>query len=589
MSAAALNDLWATLIIEELVRSGTGRFIISPGSRSTPLVLAAANHPNVQTLIHPDERGAAFYALGYAKATGRPAVLICTSGTALVNYYPAIVEASRSVLPMIILSSDRPVELRGTGAPQTIDQVKIFGGYLRWSFDLPAPDTQIDPSFVLTTVDQALFRTIRPPAGPVQINCMYREPFIPVANEKIDPAQFRSLDKWLRHANPYTQYARPTVTVNEPKLQSIALKIRQSKRGLLIAGTMETDANTNQIDRLAGLLSWPVCADISSGLRFGSQSAPLSVCHHDLYLRVPEIRASFLPDLILHLGGMPVSKYLPQLIAESHADYILIDNHPFRHDPEHCVTERIECSPNFFAEQIIPHVQRGTSELTKPFQQVESLCRETLQYYSHRAANLSEWNIVRQVFEHAPPESGIFLANSMPVRDGNAFASGQQYPLIVGTNRGANGIDGTVASTIGFGAGLNKLTTLLIGDLAMLHDINSLALLNHHDQPVIIIILNNDGGGIFSFLSVAQEQSHFEEYFGTPHGLNFQKAAEMYTINYSAPHNMQEFGSAYTNAVQNQQTTIIEIQSTRAQNVTEHEHIWKRISKVIKEKNPANR
>ena len=203
-----LNRIWSGLVIEELVRCGVTTLCISPGSRSAPLVIAAAENTRACTLIHTDERGAAFCAMGYAKATGRPAALICTSGTAVANYFPAVIEASQSAVPLLILSSDRPVELRDTRSPQTINQVNIFGDYLRWHFDLPAPDTAVLPSFLLTTVDQAVYRAVNRPAGPVQINCQFREPLISDLGKESWGTHLSVLDPWQKRGGPFTTYAK---------------------------------------------------------------------------------------------------------------------------------------------------------------------------------------------------------------------------------------------------------------------------------------------------------------------------------------------------------------------------------------------
>ena len=579
-----INHLWSRLVIEELVRCGVTTFYISPGSRSTPLVIAAAENPRACTLVHTDERGAAFCGMGYAKATGLPAALICTSGTAVANYFPAVIEASQSAVPLLILSSDRPVELRDTRSPQTINQVNIFGDYLRWHFDLPAPDTTLSPSFLLTTVDQAVYRAVSGPAGPVQINCQFREPLIPDQQEENWDNYLSVLDPWQETGRPFTTYAKSESIPSIEDVDRIGNMIGRSKNGLLIAGQLSAGTDKETIIRLASELGWPLLADINSGIRFAC-SAPESaynvIAHYDLYLRMEKFRKKFSPDLILHMGGMPVSKPLNQYIEESHAEYIVVDNHPFRQDPMFRVKQRIETNPGRFALQLSERIQKTTSALTGIFCQAEEISRTVIRDSVPASDDISEWAVSHIIFECVAKDSGTYLSNSLPVREADAFAACSGKGLAIGCNRGANGIDGTIASAIGFAAGLNRPSTLLIGDLAVLHDINSLSLIKKIEVPVTIVVLNNDGGGIFSFLPVAELTEYFETYFATPHGLKFKNAAELFGLPYESPESLSSFKKVYQRSIDSGISSIIEVHTERDKNRVEHEMIWKKVSEEI--------
>ncbi|MCK4857808.1 MAG: 2-succinyl-5-enolpyruvyl-6-hydroxy-3-cyclohexene-1-carboxylic-acid synthase, partial [candidate division Zixibacteria bacterium] len=367
LTGSHINHLWPKLMIEELVRCGATNFCISSGSRSAPLVLAAAENENVDSIIHTDERAAAFYAVGYAKASGNPAVLICTSGTALANYYPAIVEASFSGTPLLVLSSDRPVELRDSSAPQTIDQVKIFGSYLRWFFDLHSPDIVINPAFLLTTIDQAVYRARRTPPGPVQINCQFREPLAPPDGEQDFSEYLAPVKHWLDGKKPYTKYLPPETRPADDDLLEIAERIQSATKGMIVVGLLPVGSEKKSIIRLANRLGWPLLADIASGLRFAGIKASNVLCHYDLYLRVADFREKYRPDLILHFGGLPTAKSLCQYIEQSKAEYIVINNHPYRQDPSHLVTQRIEAEPAKLADDLFVKVQKGDSPLSEPF------------------------------------------------------------------------------------------------------------------------------------------------------------------------------------------------------------------------------
>ncbi|MBW1677245.1 MAG: 2-succinyl-5-enolpyruvyl-6-hydroxy-3-cyclohexene-1-carboxylic-acid synthase [Deltaproteobacteria bacterium] len=579
-----LNHIWSRLIIEELIRCGVTTLCISPGSRSAPLVIAAAENKRACTLVHTDERGAAFYAMGYAKATGRPAALICTSGTAVANYFPAVIEASQSAIPLLILSSDRPVELRDARSPQTINQVNIFGDYLRWHFDLPAPDKALSPSFLLTTVDQAVYRAINRPAGPVQINCQFREPLISSAEKECWDNYLSILDHWQKTGRAFTTHAKSESIPSIEDVHRIGKMIRSSENGLLIVGQLPSGTDKEAIIRLASELGWPLLADINSGIRFAgsaSESASNVIAHYDLYLRVKKFRKKFSPDLILHMGDMPVSKSLNQYIEESHAEYIVVNSHPFRQDPMFRVTQRIETNPGRFALQLSERIQKTASGLTGIFCQAEEISRTVIRDSVLPLDDIREWAVSHVIFESVAEESGIYLGNSLPVREADAFAACSDKRLAIGCNRGANGIDGTIASAIGFASGLNRPSTLLIGDLAILHDINSLALIKKLEVPVTVVVLNNDGGGIFSFLPVAKLTEYFETYFATPHGLKFRNAAELFGLPYESPESLSSFRKVYQRSIDSGISSIIEVHTQRDKNRVEHEMIWKKVAEKI--------
>ena len=264
-----INNFWGYLLVEELVRNHVTQFLISPGSRSTPLTIAAAENPGAEKKVCLDERGAAFSALGYGRATGRSAALICTSGTAAANYYPALIEARQSQIPMIVLTSDRPPELQDSGANQTIDQSKMYQDYPVWFFELPCPALSIEPEMVLTTIDQAVYRSLYPVPGPVHLNIKFREPLEP--SSKPFPASYRGqIKKWQKSGIPYTAYNKPVLHSEEPELNQLAHLLNKTQRGILVTGQLPDQKAGKAIRNLAVKLRWPVFADITSGIRQGS-------------------------------------------------------------------------------------------------------------------------------------------------------------------------------------------------------------------------------------------------------------------------------------------------------------------------------
>lgn len=566
------NRLWASLVIEELVRSGVDFFCLAPGSRSTPLVAALAENPNAKSLVHFDERGTAFAALGYARATGRPAAWLTTSGTAVANGLSAVVEASTDGVSMLLLTADRPPELRRTGANQTIDQPDIFGDYVRWSFDLPAPDPETDPATVLTTVDQAVYRATRAPKGPVHLNLMFREPFLPEPGA--ETADLSAPERWRESGEPYTRYAPARPAVGEEQVDALWSELRAVERGLVVAGRLESRVQGEAVSRLAEVLDWPLLPDVGSQVRLGADSAHHAP-YYDALLAGERFAEAHAPEAVLHFGGRAVSKRLEQFLARAHPNpYAAVRENPFRLDPTHRVTHSIEAGVEDFCAALAHAAGRrpsaGAADWTASWREASEKVGLRLEHRLSGEKDLNEPLAGRLVSQNIPGDHGLAVASSMPVRDLDTFAAADGAPVPVAANRGASGIDGTVATAVGYARGSGKPVTLLIGDLALMHDLNSLAML--HGLPVTVVVLNNDGGGIFNLLPVAR-QEFFEPYFGTPHGLTFEDAAAMFGLGYERPASAQEFLKAYSAACTRNSPALIEVSTDRKANAALHEEL----------------
>lgn len=571
--SANINLLWASLIVEELVRNNIDYFCISPGSRSTPLTVAAARHPRAKTILCFDERGAAFHALGYGRATGRAAVVICTSGTAAANYYPAIIEAFIDRIPLLVLTADRPPELRQTGANQTIVQPGMYGNYVKWDFDLPCPDESISPRFVLTTIDQAIYQTTCSPAGPVHLNFMFREPLAP----SISPVQEKYLDEvkfWDDNERPYTEYTTSIKLPPEADVETLANQLNSTSKGILIVGKLHNRDAADAARRLAEKLNWPVFADITSGLRLDDSLANL-IPYYDQLLLSDSFAKQCQPEMILHLGGQLVSKRWLEFVEKKRPEnYVVIQDHPHRYDPVHSVTHRIESDVAAVCAKLLPLVQPGgdDSRLNQIKDQSFKV-HHSIETFLGQSEQINDVAAAYLVSKHIAPESGLFLASSMPVRDMDMYACPGSKGVSVSSNRGVSGIDGTIASASGFAAGSEKPVTLMIGDLSFIHDLNSLYYLNAVAHPLIIVLLNNKGGGIFSFLPIAKFEDVFESYFGTPHQLHFKNAADLFEIDYYRPESKDAFVEIYTAAQYDRRSMIIEVETNRVENKALHRQL----------------
>ena len=581
-AAPRANLLWAALIVEELVRSGVRFFCVAPGSRSTPLVAALAANERAESLVHFDERGTAFAAVGYARAAGVPAAWITTSGTAVANGLPAVVETATDGVPLILLTADRPPELRQTGANQTIDQPDIFGDYVRWRFDLPAPEEAVDPAMVLTTIDQAVYRARRAPSGPVHLNLMFREPFLPDLDEGLG-VELAAPARWLTNGEPYTRYAATKPSVDSDEVEHLWERLQPVERGLIVAGRLPSRKQGEAVLRLADTLGWPLLPDAGSQLRLGAEASKNLVPYHDALLASERFKAGHAPEAVLHVGGRAVSKRLERFVAASRPDpYVVVRENPFRLDPGHRVTHSVEADVSAFCAALTEAAERhplaGAASWATGWRKASGQVDRHLDRLFADTKELNEPLVARLVSRHVPDGHALCVASSMPVRDLDTFAATDGALVPVAANRGASGIDGTVATAAGFARGSGRPLTLLVGDLALLHDLNSLAMVR--DLPVVVVVLNNDGGAIFSFLPVAQHKGFFEPYFGTPQGLGFEHAAAMFGLGYEHPGTVSDFVEAYRAACDRKGPTLIEVRTDREENTKLHRRLLSEISEA---------
>jgi len=559
MNIGAQNELWAKKIIDGLISLGVDQFCCAPGSRSTPLLLAVASHPKAKTTVHFDERGLAFHALGYGKAARKPAAVIATSGTAVGNLLPAVMEASNDFTPLLMLSADRPPELQGCGANQTCDQVKLFENFVRWQCDLPCPDPHISDAYLASTLSHAVSMTTYPMAGPVQLNCMFREPLFGQGEK---PSPLRTID-----------VSHPVLIPSEETLSVWAERLAKKERGVIVAGSSSLPF-AEALLTLAERLQWPIFADILSPLR--SREHPCLITHFDPILKIKE---GLRTEAVIQFGNRFVSKTLAQWLGkQTPAFYLHVSDHPMRQDPNHFVTHRVLADPALFAQRLSFHLERGDEEWMMQWKMWDTDCQEGLHAIFANTHTLTEPGVIGALNSLLPQKWNLFLANSMPIRDANQFFCSSNSSEIFG-NRGVSGIDGNIATACGLSAGNGKPTLALIGDLTFLHDLNSLAMLRTSPLPIILCVINNDGGGIFSFLPISQRKEAFEPFIATPHGLTFKAAAELFQIPYFHPRTSDELEAI----LQAPKSCLIEITTDRVENHHLHEQILTSIRTCLKE------
>ncbi|MBS4700573.1 MULTISPECIES: 2-succinyl-5-enolpyruvyl-6-hydroxy-3-cyclohexene-1-carboxylic-acid synthase [Aeromonas] len=540
---ATFNHVWSSLLLEELYRLGVRDIALASGSRSAPLTMAAAAHPGFRRHLHFDERGLGFMALGLAKGSGRPVAVIMTSGTAVANLWPAVAEAQLTGVPLIILSADRPPELIDNGANQAIDQQGIFGRYPVYQQNLPSPTPTIPAAFVLSSVDQALAKQALTP-GPVHFNCMYPEPLYP-GEAYLDFSDYLApLGDWLHSNEPWSPWQQGEQHCpRQPDWVAL-----QGKRGVIVAGRIQDPAEAQRVAQLAERLGWPLLADLQSQIRFDSRN----LIHMDLALQnscfVTELARA---EVLLQFGARLISKRLGQFIKQHPwQDYWLVDPQPARLDPDYRLRRRLVCTPGAFAAaHPVDHRHLPWHRLAERQQGISSQIRRACDRFSelgvcHRLTQLIQGQ--------------LFVGNSMPARLMDMLGETGKGPSRLMTNRGASGIDGLIATAFGFSLSSDEPTTLLLGDLSALHDLNSLALLGKGSRPLVVILLNNDGGSIFRMLPVPTKDALLETYYCLPHGLHFEHAAAMFGLHYRAPTTLAEFEQDYATALE-KGVTLIEI------------------------------
>lgn len=560
------NEQWAQCIVETLVRLGADYFVCAPGSRSTPLLLAVASNKKARSLVHFDERGLGFHAVGYAKASGKPAVIVVTSGTAVGNLLPAVMEANADHLPLILLTADRPPELRDCGANQTCDQVKLFETQVRWQVDLPCPDSQLGNRYLTSTIAQAITSATVGMPGPVHVNCMFREPLIGnKGNCQISSSAVSGFTAGELH-------------LNEETLNTWAEHLNQHAQGLILIGS-EAECISEEVFALADKLQWPLVADILSPTR-SYQEHPLLISYADLILK---IKPTLTVDTVIQFGERLVSKTVSEwLKTQEIAFYLQVTRYTRRQDPYHLVTHRLQSSSRSFIREMLTRLScKRASEEVKQWTRDNTLCKETVTDFFSESKELTEPGIVWQLQPLLTQGWALFLANSMPIRDANQFLPPTPSSGSFFGNRGVSGIDGNIATATGIVEGSQTKTIALLGDLSFLHDLNSLSLISQVNHPLVICVINNQGGGIFSFLPIAQQEAHFEKFFAAAHPWDLSAAADLFKIPYFHPTTQEGFEELLCTLNKRPRSCLIEIKTQRQENVDVHREILDRVKRCL--------
>ncbi|WP_156288547.1 2-succinyl-5-enolpyruvyl-6-hydroxy-3-cyclohexene-1-carboxylic-acid synthase [Oceanobacillus salinisoli] len=568
--------------VDELTKSGVMDVVISPGSRSTPLALTFTEHPAMKEWVLVDERSAAFFALGMAKQTGRPVVLVCTSGTAAANYFPAVVEAHYSRIPLIVLTADRPHELRDVGAPQAIEQINLYGEYVKWFHEMALPEaTPQMLQYVRNNAARAVYMAGEGNPGVVHLNFPFREPLTPdFTIENIwEPV---GVENWEQSS---TFAYDGLKQLNAYQLQLLVKKLENQERGLIVCGP-QTDKNLAEaVSELAREWGVPVLADPLSQVRAGGHSIDHIIEGYDAFLRNKTIRGLLKPDFIIRFGAMPVSKpFLFYMKENNDVMQFVVEKHAGYREPTGNTTEFIFSDPVNLCEDLLAVAdfeEEFDAEWLKYWQGMNHIAKKHLQGSS--GESITEGEAIRSLFNVTPNDSYVYAANSMPIRDVDSFMMTTKNQVTVLANRGANGIDGLISSGMGAAAS-GKPVTIVAGDLSFYHDMNGLLAAKQYNLNVTILLINNNGGGIFSFLPQSNDKKHFETLFGTPLEMDFRYAAFMYGGKYGVARTEGELKELLLTSYNQEGLHVVEIKTDRKENVTWHRQIWSAIEREILER-----
>jgi 2-succinyl-5-enolpyruvyl-6-hydroxy-3-cyclohexene-1-carboxylate synthase len=600
------NTALASAFAEELARGGLRRAVVSPGSRSTPLAVALWREPGIEVTVILDERSAGFFALGAAQASGEPVALLCTSGTALANYHPAVAEADLAGVPLVVISADRPPELRGIGAGQVIDQIKTFGEAVRWFCEVGTHDADDTGVLHLRSVAcRALARArgeIRP--GPVHLNFPLREPLAPIPVEgavtATDPLALHG-----REGRPLTAVTRVDLEPTEFVLDEVAGHIGDAIAGVIIAGRQTDPELREPLAHLARASGFPILAEPTSQMRLGPHDRSYVISTYDTLLRDEHFAKGVVPELVLRFGELPTSKPLREWLAASGADQIVVDPTGGWNEPTNMAAAIIRADPTECAsgwavrlEEMAEQERSGQGGTGDPLPSQtagrfvqgasrpapEAWIRAEAVAQNAIAEALAEEKEITEPALHAALGRAyrdgdlVYTSSSMPIRDQEAFLVPGETDVLFLCNRGANGIDGLISSGIGAANASGRPTTIVTGELGFLHDLGGLAALRDVSTPVRILVIDNGGGGIFHFLpqQTALDAEEFESLFGTPRSVSVKRAAALFDLPYSRVESVDDLPTALATG-----TGLIEVRTDRQTNVAAHRRITDRVLAAI--------
>ena len=580
------NILWAQIFIDQLASLGVRYACISPGSRSTPLTYVISKNRKIKSFINIDERSSAFFALGLAKATSKPVLVVTTSGTAVAELYPAIIEAYQQRTSLIICTADRPSDLIGTGANQTINQHNIFKNHIRWFRDLGSPSISETGLHHLQKIAIKAYQiSLNEDRGPVHLNFPFRKPLEPFSyTDEVSKKIFKLRPQRITGTKLQNHNASSGLVKVVEKLTE---ELAKSEKGIIIAGPMEYDRELIKgIKKLSGLLKCPVFADGLSQLRFNINKKDTTILSNfNSILKSDNFIKEHEPDIIIQFGRTPTSSLLESFLAETNTERYLVNSFGDKFDPSGNAKATLAIEPKYFCQYMTSKLKekkiiRQYSLWLKDFIYADEMSEKIKASLIDKAKFPNESIVINEVLKHVPSGSNIFIGNSLPVRDLDNFSGINSKKINIHFNRGASGIDGITSTALGV-ALAKKPALLITGDLSFLHDLNALAVASKYSISPTIIVINNNGGGIFESLPIANKVKNFNKFFITPHNLELGEIVKSFGINHLLITTRSQLRQQLKNSLNKKVPSVLEIKTNAARSAELRNKYFNEVKKKI--------
>ena len=585
------NIFWTETFVNELISAGVKYVCISPGSRNTPLTYAFAGNKKIKPFLIIDERSSGFFALGLAKSSNSPVAVVCTSGTATAELYPAIIEAYQQRVPLIICTADRPPELLDVGANQTINQNNLYRNHIRWFVDVGLPEPiPRRIKHIKAIARRAYYESMFRSKGPVHLNFPFRKPFEPKSFTDEITSSLYKISKNVHVEKQYSNFEnklKETKFADEEWFKKILRYIKKSTKGLIIAGPANYDDSFSQYCYKFSLLTgFPIIADGASQLRFGKKKKTNVIANFEGLFRSDNFTKKYKPDLIIQFGRTITSKGLDLYLEKSKSPRFLINEYGDWFDPSNRAAAAYTCKPYLFCREAVNHLSNDIGKVVSTdwlnaFQELDKKSFSVKKKIIQQSKFPNETRIIPEIVSIIPEGSNLMISNSMPIRDFDYFAQIIDKDFFIYNNRGASGIDGIISTAMGIYSSEKRPTVLLTGDLAFYYDMNSLLSAKRHSIPLIIILINNNGGGIFEILPISGYGKLFKDFFIAPHDLNFKNFVESYGGNFKKIISWEDFRKNFLSAFKANKFSVLEIKTDAVKSHQLRLKYWNEVAKKI--------
>lgn len=583
------NSLWTETFVRELSALGVKYACISPGSRNTPLTLAFAQNKQIKSFVHIDERSGAFFALGLAKGSSTPVALVCTSGTAVAEFYPAIIEAYQQRIPLIICTADRPPELIDVGANQTINQNNIYRNHIRWFFDVGLPEPIARRiKHIKSIARRAYSESFLISRGPVHLNFPFRKPFEPESYTDEISEDIIRLAEYV-NGNKKDLFKEDEQDFHSSKwFLEILSHLKKEEKGIIVAGPENYNSSFhNTVYELSEYLGYPILADGASQLRFGNGNKVNVISNYEAFLRSEFFTKEHSPKVILQFGRTVTSKALDEYLEKQSAVRFMINDFGDWFDPSNKAAAALACKPYIFCLKMIEEIRKSSSprkdsKWLNDFISADISSRKVKRKIIESSSFPNESRVIKEILNAVPQNVQIMISNSMPIRDFDYFASKCEKEITVFNNRGASGIDGITSTALGIASSSETPTLLLTGDLSFYYDINGILAAKKYKIPLTVVLINNNGGGIFEVLPISDYGNIFNQYFIAPHDLDFAPIIKAFGGKYHLAKSWESFSEKLKSSFNQNSFSVLEVRTDAKKSLAVRKKYWLKVDSELR-------